>query len=55
MRNEKLVVNPKGGEKLVAKSVGEYLKENGIKQSWLAEKLEIPPTTLNGIFNGQKW
>ncbi len=53
MRNEKFVANSKGGEKLVAKCVGEYLKENGIKQSWLAERLEIPPTTLNGIFNGR--
>lgn len=38
---------------MVAKSVGEYLKENGIKQAWLAERLDVPPTTLNGIINGR--
>ena len=38
---------------MVAKSIGEYLKDNGIKQSWLAERLDVPPTTLNGIINGR--
>lgn len=38
---------------MVAQSIGEYLKDNGIKQTWLAERLEIPPTTLNGIINGR--
>lgn len=38
---------------MVAKSIGEYLKENGIKQSWLADRLDVPPTTLNGIINGR--
>lgn len=43
----------KGGEYMVAKNIGEYLKENGIKQTWLAERLEIPPQTLNGIIKGR--
>jgi len=38
---------------LVAKSIGEYLRENGIKQTWLADRLDIPATTLNGIINGR--
>jgi len=38
---------------MVANNIGEYLRANGIKQSWLAERLEIPPTTLNGIVNGR--
>jgi plasmid maintenance system antidote protein VapI len=38
---------------LVAKCIGEYLKENGIKQTWLADRLDVPVTTLNGIINGR--
>ena len=38
---------------MVAKSIGEYLRENGIKQTWLADRLDVPATTLNGIINGR--
>lgn len=38
---------------MIAKNIGEYLKENGIKQIWLADRLGIPATTLNGILNGR--
>lgn len=38
---------------LVANNIGEYLRKNGIKQTWLAEKLNIPTTTLNGIIHGR--
>lgn len=43
----------RGGEILLAKRINEYLKENGIKQTWLAEKVGVPITTFNGIINGR--
>lgn len=38
---------------MVAGNIGEYLNQNGIKQNWLAERLNIHPSTLNGILNGR--
>jgi DNA-binding Xre family transcriptional regulator len=38
---------------LLAESINKYLKDRGIKQSWLAEKVGLPVTTLNGIINGK--
>ena len=43
----------KGGDDLLAENIGKYLKDNGIKQTWLAERLDVPVTTLNGIINGR--
>lgn len=37
---------------MLAKNVGEYLKEHGIKKSWLANRLDVPVTTLTRIING---
>lgn len=38
---------------MVAENIGEYLKENGIKQTWLSEQIGVPNTTFNGILNGR--
>lgn len=38
---------------MLAQRINEYLRANGIKQTWLAEQLQIPITTLNGILNGK--
>lgn len=38
---------------MLAESINRYLKDKGIKQSWLAEKVGLPVTTLNGIINGK--
>lgn len=38
---------------MLAESINKYLKDRGIKQSWLAEKVGLPVTTLNGIINGK--
>jgi plasmid maintenance system antidote protein VapI len=43
----------RGGENLLAQNINEYLKNKGIKQTWLAEQVGIPTTTLNGIINGK--
>lgn len=37
---------------MVAKNIKDYLKAKGIRQTWLAEQLGIPNTTLNGYFSG---
>lgn len=37
---------------MLAKNIGEYLKEHGIKKSWLANRLDVPVTTLTRIING---
>ena len=38
---------------MIAANIGKYLNDNGIKQTWLADKLEIPVSTLNGIIKGR--
>lgn len=38
---------------MLAERIDLYLKEHGIRQTWLAEKLGIPNTTLNGIIKGR--
>ena len=38
---------------MVAANINEYLAEHGIKQTWLAEQLGVPVSTLNGILNGK--
>lgn len=38
---------------MLAQNISEYLKNNGIKQSWLAEQVGLPVTTFNGIINGK--
>lgn len=30
-----------------------YLKQNGIKQIWLAEQIGMPPNKLSGILSGK--
>ena len=37
---------------MLAKNIEMYLKQNGIKQSWLAEKLNVSKSTLHGILKG---
>lgn len=37
---------------MLAKNIGEYLKEHGIKKSRLADRLDITATTLTRIING---
>lgn len=37
---------------MLAKNIGEYLKEHDIKKSWLANRLDVPVTTLTRIING---
>lgn len=37
---------------MVAKNINEYLVENGIKKTWLAERLGVPISTLSTILNG---
>lgn len=37
---------------MLAKNIGEYLRANGIKKSWLADRLDIPVTTLTRMING---
>ena len=36
---------------MVGKRIGEYLTENGIKQSWLAEKVGITAPQMSDICN----
>lgn len=38
---------------MVAGKIREYLQNNGIKQTWLAEQLDLPVTTFSGIINGK--
>lgn len=38
---------------MLAQSINEYLKDRGIKQTWLADQIGVPVTTLNGIINGK--
>ena len=34
---------------MVGKNIKEFLKENGIKQNYIAKKIGIPATTLNSM------
>lgn len=36
---------------MVGTSIKQYLKENGIKQNYIAKKLGIPATTLNSMLS----
>lgn len=38
---------------MIGENISAYLRNNGIKQSWLAEKLGIPITTLSGAMTGR--
>lgn len=38
---------------MIGKNISAYLRDNGIKQSWLAERLGIPITTLSGAMTGR--
>lgn len=36
---------------MVGKNIKSYLKENGIKQNFVAQKIGIPATTLNSMLS----
>lgn len=36
---------------MVGRKIGQYLKENGIKQSFVAEKVGIAPSKMSDICN----
>lgn len=38
---------------MTGKEVAQYLNENGIKQKWLAEKLEVSESRLSGMLTGK--
>ena len=38
---------------MIGENISVYLKNNGIKQSWLAERLGVPITTLSGAMTGR--
>lgn len=38
---------------MVAQNIANYLKDNGIKGTWLAKKLNIPKQTLYTILKGR--
>lgn len=38
---------------MLAKNINEYLKDNGIKQTWLAEQVDLPISTFHGIITGK--
>ena len=45
----------KEGEKeMLAVILKEYIKEKGIKQSFIAEKIEMSPQVLGQLLNGQR-
>ena len=39
---------------MIGKKIGQYLKANGIKQSFLAEKTGIPAYTISDICKGER-
>ena len=39
---------------MVGKAIGEYLKEKGIKQTYLAEKIGVTPSVMSDICNKSK-
>lgn len=38
---------------MVATNINQYLVDNGIKKTWLAERLGVPTSTLSTILNGR--
>lgn len=38
---------------MVATKINEYLVANGIKKTWLAERLDVPVSTLSTILSGR--
>lgn len=38
---------------MVATNINQYLVDNGIKKTWLAEQLGVPTSTLSTILNGR--
>ncbi len=38
---------------MVARKINEYLIANGVKKTWLAERLGVPVSTLSTILNGR--
>ncbi len=47
MKYENIVL--KGAPDMVGKNIKTYLKENGIKQNYVAQKIGVPATTLNSM------
>lgn len=39
---------------VVQSKVAQYLKEQGIKQSWLAQKTGLTDNMISGILNGKR-
>lgn len=39
---------------MLAEILKEYIKEKGIKQSFIAEKIEMSPQVLGQLLNGQR-
>ena len=40
---------------MVGKNIKSYLKENGIKQNFVAQKIGIPATTLNSMLKNRNY
>lgn len=39
---------------MVREAIAKYIKENGIKQNFLANKINMSPISLNNIINGSR-
>lgn len=39
---------------MIGEKIGEYLKNNGITQSFLAEKTQMPPMAVSAFVNGDR-
>ena len=39
---------------MVREAIAKYLEDNGIKQNYLATKINMSPVTLNTILNGKR-
>lgn len=39
---------------MVREAIAKYLEDNGIKQNYLAMKINMSPVTLNTILNGKR-
>lgn len=39
---------------MVREAIAKYLEENGIKQNFLANKINMSPVSLNNIINGSR-
>lgn len=44
----------RGGLKLIGLKVKQYLDENGIKYSFLSEKIGVPMNVLSPLLNGKR-